>query len=126
MNIKWNQNGFHADLAFGGLDISSNEEAGFRPYQLMLASIAACSGTVLQNILEKKRIQLEEMTIQTKEERVPEEAGRIKSIHLHFIVKGKNLKAEHMKKALRIALKNCSMARSVENCIDIKETFEIE
>ncbi|MGN9864015.1 OsmC family protein [Bacillus swezeyi] len=126
MDIQWNQNGFHADLAFGRLDISSREEAGFRPYQLMIASIAACSGTVLHNILEKKRIQLKDMIIQAKEERIPEEAGRIKSIHLHFILKGEHLKTDQIQKTLRMALRNCAMVRSVENSIDIKETFEIQ
>lgn len=91
MEIVWNQNGFEADLEYGKLKISSNEEAGFRPYQLLAASIAACSGTVLHKILEKKRIQLKDMIIETKEERISEEAGRIKSIHLHFILKGENL-----------------------------------
>lgn len=65
------------------------------------------------------------MIIETKEERISEEAGRIKSIHLHFILKGENLGTEQIKKALRIALKNCAMVRSVENSIDITETFEI-
>ncbi|MGG4004028.1 OsmC family protein [Bacillus licheniformis] len=125
MEIVWNQNGFEADLEYGKLKISSNEEAGFRPYQLLAASIAACSGTVLRKILEKKRIQLKDMIIETKEERISEEAGRIKSIHLHFILKGENLGAEQIKKAMRIALKNCAMVRSVENSIDIIETFEI-
>ena len=45
---------------------------------MLAASIAACSGTVLRKILEKKRIQLKDMIIETKEERISEEAGRIK------------------------------------------------
>ncbi|TWM25934.1 hypothetical protein CHCC14821_1193 [Bacillus paralicheniformis] len=125
MEIVWNQNGFEADLEYGKLKISVNEKAGFRPYQLLAASIAACSGTVLHNILEKKRIQLKDMTIETKEERISEEAGRIKSIHLHFILKGENLGAEQIQKALKVALKNCAIVRSVEKSIEIIETFQI-
>lgn len=79
MEIVWNQNGFEADLEYGKLKISGNEEAGFRPYQLLAASIAACSGTVLHNILEKKRIQLKDMTIETKKNAFPKRRAASKA-----------------------------------------------
>ncbi|MCY8027744.1 OsmC family protein [Bacillus sonorensis] len=125
MEIKSNQSGFFADFDYGRLDISTGENTGFRPCQLMIASIAACSGAVFRRILEKKRLHLEDLTIKAKEERLPEEANRIKSIHFHFILKGKGLRTETIEKALQAAMKNCAMAKSVENSIDMKKTFDI-
>lgn len=46
--------GFTTNLPYGELHIAGDEEYGFRPYQLMVSSIAACSGGVLRKILEKK------------------------------------------------------------------------
>ncbi|ATH94731.1 osmotically inducible protein C [Bacillus glycinifermentans] len=125
MEVKSNQNGFYADFEYGRLTVSGHEEEGFRPYQLMVASIAACSGAVFRKILEKKRLQLKSMTIKAKEERVPEEADRLKSIHLHFVLKGERLRPDIMEKALKTAMRNCAMVRSVQGSIDITESFEI-
>ncbi|KKB73575.1 MULTISPECIES: OsmC family protein [Bacillus] len=125
MEMKSNENGFYADFEYGRLTVSGQEEAGFRPYQLMVASIAACSGEVFRKILEKKRLQLKGMTIKAKEERVPEEANRLKSIHLHFILKGERLRPDIIEKSLKGAMKNCAMVKSVQGTIDITESFEI-
>lgn len=53
MKFEMTEHGFVTETEFGTLEISSNEEKGFRPYQLMVSSIAACTGGVMRKILEK-------------------------------------------------------------------------
>ncbi|WP_053365110.1 OsmC family protein [Bacillus sp. FJAT-27245] len=125
MIFKMKEVGFYTDLPYGRLDVSGNEEAGFRPYQLMAASVAVCSGGILRTILEKKRLQVEDIEIQTEVDRNPDEANRIEAIHLHFIITGKGLEESQVQKALELVGKNCSMAQSVKGSINIKETFEL-
>lgn len=113
------------DLPFGELTISGNEAYGFRPFQLLVSSIASCSGMVFRTILEKQRVELEELIIETKVERNAEEAHKIEKIMLHFIVKGKNLNEQKLLRNLGVARRNCAMIRSVEDSITIEETLEL-
>lgn len=126
MEFKMKENGFTAEFPYGKLDISGDEEYGFRPYQLLVSSIAVCSGGVLRKIFTKQRIEIEDMTIQTDVKRNPDEADRIEKISVHFIIKGTGLKEEKVKKAIELTRKNCSMVQSVIPAVEVEETFEIK
>ena len=116
--------GVRTELDYGELDISGNEEHGFRPYQLMVASIVGCSSGVFRKILEKQRVVIEDFQVKVKVERNPEEANRMEKMKIHYIVKGKNLDPEKLYKNLGVARKNCSMIRTVEDAITIEETID--
>lgn len=126
MNFKIGENGFQTELDYGKLHISSNENVGFRPFQLMVASIVGCSGSVYLKILQKQRIEIEDMEISAKIDRNPNEANKIEKIHLNFVVTGNQLNVKKLQKSLEIARKNCAMVRSVEDSITIEETVEIK
>jgi len=126
MKFEMTENGFETTTAFGQLTISGNEDYGFRPYQLLVSSVAVCSGGVLRNILEKMRMPAENVTIEVKEVlRNPEMANRVEKIHLHFIIKGQHIDESKMDKVFELTKKNCSMAQSVINSIELVETYEI-
>ncbi|QTM98332.1 OsmC family peroxiredoxin [Sediminibacillus dalangtanensis] len=124
MDFYMKEQGVRTSFDYGQLNISGNEDYGFRPYQLMVSSIAGCSASVFRKIVEKQRMELEDWKITADVERNPEEANRIERIQLHYIVKGKNLSEEKLKKSLETARKNCSMIRSVEDSITIEESLE--
>lgn len=119
------ETGFTAQLPYGELHIAGDEEYGFRPYQLLVSSIAVCSGGVLRTILKKKRLEVEDMTIQTEVVRNEEKANRIEKIHIHYVIKGNNLPKEKVEQSLELARKNCPMAQSVVGSIEITESFEL-
>lgn len=125
MRFYLKENGMRTELPYGELDISGNEEDGFRPFTLMVASIVGCSSSVFRKILAKQRIQLEDLLVEADVERNPEIANRIEKITIHFKIKGHHLDPEKMYKNLELARKNCSMIRSVEDSIQIEETLEI-
>ncbi|UOQ48864.1 OsmC family protein [Gracilibacillus caseinilyticus] len=125
MEFYLTEGGVRTQLPFGELDVSGNEELGFRPFQLMIASIAGCSASVFRKVLQKKRIEIEDLHITADVERSSEEANKITSIHLHFVVKGRNLKHDLLDKSLQISRKNCSMVRTIEDSVDVKETLEV-
>ncbi|SFE30247.1 Uncharacterized OsmC-related protein [Lentibacillus persicus] len=124
MEFHLKEEGMRIDLDYGQLDISSNDEYGFRPFQLMVASIAGCSASVFRKILSKQRTEIADMTITAEVERNEQEANRIERIDLHYVIKGYNLDDEKLYKNLALARKNCSMVRSVEDSIHIEETLE--
>ncbi|MFC3039216.1 OsmC family protein [Virgibacillus xinjiangensis] len=126
MEFHMKECGIQTDLQFGELCVSGNEEHGYRPFQLMVASIAGCSGSVLRKILEKQRADIEDIQIVADTIRNPADANRIEEISLNFTVKGRDLDPAKMQKNLETARNNCSMIRSVEDSIRIVESIEIE
>jgi putative redox protein len=125
MEFKMKENGFVTQVEYGELHISGNEEFGFRPYQLLVSSIAVCSGGVLRKILEKQRVVIDDISITadvTRNEEIPQEIQRI---HLHFVLKGQKLVEEKIEKALMLTRKHCSMVQSVKDSIDVTESFNI-
>ncbi|MCZ2260237.1 OsmC family protein [Sporosarcina sp. G11-34] len=126
MEFKMTANGFNTETSFGTLTISADDSYGFRPYQLLVSSIAVCSGGVLRKILEKMRIPAENISIQVKEVvRNPDEANKVEKIHLHFIIEGEKVVEEKVSKAMELTKNNCAMVQSVIDSIIIEETYEV-
>lgn len=118
--------GFTAQFEYGELHVAGDEAHGFRPYQLMVSSIAVCSGGVLRKILEKKRIVIDDLLIKTDVVRNEKEANRLEKIHIHYIITGVDLKEHKIEQAIEVARKNCPMVQSVKGCIEVVETFELK
>ncbi len=123
-NMKKEEVGFTADFGYGTLHISGDDQYGYRPYQLLVSSIAVCSGGVLRQILDKKRMKYEDIKINADVTRNEEEANRVEKIHLHFTLIG-DLDEQKVERALELTKKHCSMAQSVIGSIELKETFDI-
>lgn len=117
--------GFYTETGFGRLDVAGDEEFGFRPYQLLVSSVAVCSGGVLRKVLEKMRMEIKDIHIQAEAERIKEEADRVSKISVHFRIQGNNLDEKKIEKAMVLTRKNCSMVQSVIGSIEVEETFEI-
>lgn len=116
--------GFYTETSYGRLDISGDERHGFRPYQLLVSSIAVCSGGVLRKILEKMRMDIDDIHIHADVKRNEEKADRVERIHLHFKISGSNLNEKKIERALALTRSNCSMIQSVKDSIEIVETIE--
>lgn len=125
MKMTFTEKGVKTELPFGELNISPEDEHGFRPYQLMVASVSACSVSVFRQVLDKQRVKFDDLTVSAEVSRKEEEANRIEQIDLTFTVKGENLKEDKLKKSLEISSKNCSMVRTVEDSIRIVKHLEI-
>ncbi|WP_423246226.1 hypothetical protein [Metabacillus hrfriensis] len=48
VKFKMREAGFSANFEYGELHAAGNKKYGFRPYQLMVSSIAVCSGRSAQ------------------------------------------------------------------------------
>ncbi|AXI00527.1 OsmC family peroxiredoxin [Sporosarcina sp. PTS2304] len=126
MKFHMTENGFDTETEFGTLHISSDEHKGFRPYQLLVASIAACGGGVMRKVLDKMRTPADDIVVEVKEVvRSQDDASRVLKIHLHFTVFGSAIKEEKMPRIMELTEKNCSMLQSVVGCIEIVKTYDI-
>nr|WP_285864729.1 OsmC family protein [Lederbergia lenta] len=127
MKVEFNMKdgGFYGDFSYGRLDISGDEKYGIKPYQLLVSSVAVCSGGVLRKILEKMRMEVQDIQIKADAIRNIEKANRIESIKIHFDIKGKQLNEAKIVRAMNLTKKNCSMVQSVLGSIEVTETFKI-
>lgn len=124
MDFRMKEHSFVTDLEFGELEVSGNAEYGYRPYQLLVASIAVCSGGVFRKVLEKKRLVYEDIRIHTDVTHNEAGANEVTDIHLHFTIVGTDATDEKLKKALEITRKNCPIVQSVKDSIKVTESFE--
>lgn len=126
MDFYMKEHSFTTDLEFGQLEVSGNEEYGFRPYQLLVSATAVCSGGVLKKILKKQRITFEDIRIHADVTKSEHGANEITDIHLHFTIAGTDASEEKIKKALEITRKNCTIVQSIKDSITITESFELQ
>lgn len=126
MIFRMTETGFVTECAYGELHVSGEDQYGFRPYQLLVSSIAVCSGGVLRKVLERMRISYQDIKVQANVERNEKAANRIEKIHLHFVIFGEELNEVKIEKALIVTRKNCAMVQSVKDSIEITESFEIK
>lgn len=124
MEFYMKENGMRTKLGYGELAVSPDDAEGFRPFQLMVASVAGCSASVFRKILGKQRIEIADLEVTAEVTRNPDESNRIEEMKLHFAVKGEYLDQGKMERNLNLARKNCAMVRSVEDSIRITESVE--
>ena len=116
---------FETEFDYGTLTVSGDETKGYRPFQLMVSSIAVCSASVLRKVLEKKRVTISDMSVEAEVERDPNRANRLTHIALHYKVVSPDADEKKVGQAVGMAHKNCPMAQTVEDSVSIEETFEL-
>ncbi|AJH78251.1 OsmC family protein [Heyndrickxia coagulans] len=125
MKYKMTEKGFSSDFEYGTLNISSESEYGFRPFQLLVSSIAGCSGGVLRKVMKKMRLDVDHIEIEAKVTRSGGQVNIVKKMELTYVIYGRALNEEKVKKALDVAMKNCAMAQSVKDAIQIDKKVRI-
>ncbi|MFP7478208.1 OsmC family protein [Terribacillus saccharophilus] len=125
MKLTMKQHGFRIELPHQTLDIDGNEQFGIRPYQLMVSSIAGCSASVFRKIMEKQRLEIDDMEVSAEVERDELAANRISKITLTYVVRGFHLDKGQLEKNLQLAHNNCSMVQTVKDSIEIEERLEV-
>lgn len=113
---------FDAPLEYGG------EETALSPMENVLASLAACSSFHVLRILKKMRQEIIEYSVEATAERREEPPPRVfKKIHLNYIVKGKNVDSEAVKKAIELSEeKYCSVGGMLKEKVEITSSYETE
>ncbi len=102
------------------------ENSGFRPMQLLLASLAGCASMDLVDILRKQRAGMEDVEIEVSGERDPDATpSPFTKIHLHFRLFG-NVDTKKAERALDLAVnKYCSVGEMLRQSAQISYDYEI-
>ena len=113
------------DMAFTGTTPSGHElrmdaapevggqNSGARPTELLLYSLAGCTGIDIVMILKKMRLELTGFAMDVEGTRADTEPKKFTDFHIHYIVEG-NLPEEKVVRAIQLSKdKYCSVSHSL-------------
>lgn len=105
---------------FGG------SNAGIRPKELLLLSLAGCTGADVSAILQKKRVQLDGFEINISAEMTETHPKVYTKIHLEFVFTGKDIKEKDVERAIELSQTvYCGVTAMLEKSIEITHSFVI-
>jgi putative redox protein len=103
-----------------------SEGIGMKPSELLLLALAGCTAVDVVEILQKKRIPLTKLEIQTSAEQDPEPPWTFRKIHLTYILQGDGLTAKDAEAAIRLSEeKYCSVAATLRPTAQITWDYQI-
>lgn len=103
------------------------KDLGPRPMEMMLMGLGGCSSFDVMSILQKSRQDVTACHAELEAERADAVPAVFTSIHLHFVVTGRNLKENLVKRAVSLsAEKYCSASIMLEKAgVEITHSHEI-
>lgn len=103
------------------------DESGFRPMQVMLASLGGCSGIDVVNILKKSRVDFDTVDVEIEGDRpAGVEPSPFTRVKLTFRVTGHSVDKAKAEKAVKLSVeKYCSAIASLNPAIVVETETEI-
>jgi len=100
--------------------------ASIRPKELLLLSLAGCTGSDVVAILQKKKVNLKGFEINITAEQQEEHPQVYTKIHLEFTFYGKNISEKDVERAIELSqTKYCSVTVMLQKAVEITHTFKI-
>ena len=115
----------HAIVMDGAPD-AGGRNIGPRPMEVVLVGTGGCTAFDVVHILKRARQAVSDCVVELEAERADTDPKVFTKIHMHFIVTGKDLKAEQVARAIKLsAEKYCSASIMLSKTADITHDFEI-
>ena len=133
VNLSWKGKlGFEAQTESGhrfSLDAKpqvGGEGGGPAPMEVLLVSLAGCTGMDVASILKKKRVDLQRMTVKVDGERAPEHPKYFTKIEVQFDIEGKDISEEAVRRAIELSKeKYCSVSVMLKDKAEISYKWNI-
>ena len=104
---------------------SGGEDSGPRPKELMLVSLAGCTGMDVISILKKMRINVESFDIEIVADVTEEFPKHYSEMHIIYKLKGKDIDPEKVKKAVDLSQEQyCGVSAVYRKALTL--TYEIQ
>ena len=115
-------NGHHVML--DAMEESGGQNSGSRPKELLLASLAGCTGMDVISILRKMRHEPTSFNIRVDGQLTEEHPKHYTSMHITYEFKGENLDMEKLKKAVELSQdRYCGVSHMFRQILTL--TFDI-
>lgn len=115
----------HAVVMDGAPDIGGRN-LGPRPMEMLLLGAGGCTSVDVVMILKKSRQDVTGCEVVLEADRADDHPKVFTRINMHFIVRGRNLKAETVERAIKLsAEKYCSATIMLAKTAEVTHDFEI-
>jgi len=115
----------HAVL-MDGSPVAGGRNLGPRPMEMLLLGAGGCTSFDVVSILKKSRQAISDCYVELEAERAETEPKVFTKIHMHFVVKGRDIKPEAVEKAIKLsAEKYCSASIMLGATATITHDFEV-
>ena len=117
VNVKWTGGvQFLAADEAGHVVVTDRDGQGFKPPDLLLASLVTCAGIDVVLILEKKRQKFSAIEAKVTKQNAPDPPWTIEKIEVEWIVQGQDLKEKAVRDSVHLAEeKYCSVWASLNS-----------
>lgn len=131
--VKWVENvkfigeseSGHA-VVMDGSPEAGGENRGCRPMELLLLGMGGCSAFDVITMLKKSRQQVDDCEVVLTARRADEIPKVFTHIHAHFVITGRDLQENHIKRAIQLsAEKYCSASIMLGQTAEITHDYEI-
>lgn len=131
--VKWldhmsfvGESGSGHSVVMDGAPEAGGRNLGVRPMEMLLLGLGGCSSFDVVMILQKSRQAISDCEVLLEAERANEDPKVFTRIHMHFIVKGHNLSADKVERAVKLsAEKYCSASMMLGKTAEITHDFEV-
>ncbi len=94
--------------------------------ELVLMGAGSCSAWDVVEILHKGRQDIDDVIVELDADRADEAPKVFTRIHLHFIVRGRNVSEDRVKRAIQLSVeKYCSATKMLEKSATVTHDFEV-
>ena len=113
-------------LVMDGAPEGGGRNIGPRPMETVLAGTGGCTAYDVMLILKRSRQQVAGREVRLKAERAETDPKVFTRIHMHFIVRGKDLKRSLVENAIKLSHdKYCSASIMLGKTAEITHDYEI-
>ena len=115
----------HAVL-MDGAPAAGGRNLGPRPMEMLLLGAGGCTSFDVISILKKSRQAVSDCYVELEAERAETDPKVFTKIHMHFVIKGKDIKPEAVEKAIKLsAEKYCSASIMLGATATVTHDFEV-
>ncbi len=133
--VKWidgaqflGESGSGHSVVMDGPPDHGGRNTGVRPMEMLLLGLGGCSAFDVMSILRKSRQDVVDCRVELDAERADAVPSPFTKIHMQFVVSGRNLKEQQVKRAVELsATKYCSASIMLEAAgVEITHDYVIE
>lgn len=113
-------------ITMDGPENFGGSNAGIRPKELLLISLAGCTGSDVVTILDKKKVKYSKFEMNITAEQQEEHPQVYTKINLEYVFYGKDIQEKDVERAIELSqTKYCSVTAMLQKAVEITHSFRI-
>ena len=117
----------HSVVMDASAEGGKGEGLGFRPAQMLLLGLGACTGMDVISVLEKQRQKVTGFEVNVQGQQESEPPWPFRSMRVEYVIKGRDIQRPAVERAIDLSeSKYCSVWATLRAQVDIISSYRIE